>query len=264
MNTKFTISSPHPPPHHHTHNTHKFRIELYLNLFLIFLCGIGFIGCDTSTNNNSSEDPTVPIERPDSWWIERHTNRINNVINNQKIILIGDSITQGWEATEAWDLLNIKYNNKITNLGFDGDRTQHVIWRLTNGEFTDGINPEYVVLMIGTNNSSDGDRPESIAVGIDEIIKVINRVSPSTKIILLSIFPRGTDNNNIYRIINSSVNDIIETYNGHLNVIYYDIGQYYMDQNGILINELYSSDLLHLSSSGYILWKNKIIELIGN
>ncbi|GHV91877.1 hypothetical protein AGMMS50268_23800 [Spirochaetia bacterium] len=253
--------------------TPPFRVKLYQKLFFILVCSIGFIGCDTGSGGGEDflpipivdrDDPAiVPIAKIDSWWVERHTNRINNVINNQKMILIGDSITHYWEGTEAWDILNTKYNNKITNLGFGADQTQHVIWRLINGEFPVGINPEYVVLMIGTNVSS-GDQPASVAAGIGEIIKIINSASPSTKIILLSIFPRGTDNNNARRIFNNSVNNIIKTYNGHLNVMYYDIGQYYMDKNGILTNELYDADLLHLSSLGYILWKNKIIELIGD
>ncbi|GHT82382.1 hypothetical protein FACS1894137_01160 [Spirochaetia bacterium] len=262
MNNRFTS----PPP----------------QLFFILVCSIGFIGCDTGSGSSEDflpmpivarDDPAiVPVARTDLWWVERHTNILNNIINNQKIILIGDSITQGWEGaeewgwerTEAWDILNAKYNNKITNLGFGADHTQHVIWRLLNGEFPVGINPEYVVLMIGTQNSSELYQPKSVAAGIGEIIKIINSISPSTRIILLSIFPRGTDNSNASRIFNNSVNNIIKTYNGHLNVMYYNIGQYYMDQNGILINELYNADLLHLSSLGYILWKNKIIELIGD
>jgi lysophospholipase L1-like esterase len=91
----------------------------------------------------SLNDPAIiPISRYEHWWIDRHDTRKNNLQYNQKIIFIGDSITQGWEETEAWEDLNKKFGNKITNLGFAGDQTQHVIWRLENGEFPAGINPE--------------------------------------------------------------------------------------------------------------------------
>ena len=44
------------------------------------------------------------------------------------------------------------------NLGIGGDRTQHVLWRLDNGNI-DGIKPKLAVLMIGTNNSAARTRP---------------------------------------------------------------------------------------------------------
>lgn len=34
---------------------------------------------------------------------------------------------------------------------FTGDQTQHVLWRILNGEVT-GLNPRLIVLKIGTNN----------------------------------------------------------------------------------------------------------------
>jgi len=240
------------------------------------LTGALCMGCAQNINNDTTllpendsipgipevaaNDPAiVPVARSDQWWIDRHTNRINNVINNQKIIFIGNSITQLWEGTNAWTAINAKYENKITNLGFSGDQTQHVIWRLENGEFPVGINPEYVVLMIGTNNR---DKPESIAAGIGVIVEIINKNSPSTKIILLSVLPRGSGNDDENTKRNNAVNDIIKNYNGHLNIQYVNLGQYYVDDNGQLRNELFT-DKLHLTEAGYAIWENQLIEIIG-
>jgi len=208
----------------------------------------------------SLNDPAiVPVARNDQWWVDRHNNKINNIINNQKIIFIGNSITQYWEGTNAWAALNIKYKNKITNLGFSGDQTQHVIWRLENGEFPAEINPEYVVLMIGTNNRNES---ESIAAGIGEIVKIIYWKSPLTKIILLSILPRGNGNNDGNTKRNNAVNDIIKNYDGYLNIQYVNLGQYYVDDTGHLRDELFT-DKLHLTEAGYVIWENKLIEIIG-
>jgi lysophospholipase L1-like esterase len=210
----------------------------------------------------SSDDAAlVPAIRSPKWWVERHISRINkNVIANQKIVFIGDSITHGFELIAAWKTLNNLYKNKITNLGFSGDSTEHVIWRLENGEFPSGINPEYVVLMIGTNNKN---KPESIAAGIGKIIKIINANSPKSKILLFPILPRGKGLDDPDTKRNYAVNRIIKNYSGYLNVRYIDIGPFFVNESGELLTELFAKDRLHIKSEGYEIWKDKIIEAVG-
>ena len=234
-------------------------------LLIIFHC----IGCAGGvTRTGTIPVPDVPLNDPalapasriSKWWVDRHNARIKNIIINQKIILIGDSITQGYEGTEAWTALLKQYNNKITNLGFAGDGTEHVIWRLENGEFPAGINPEYIVLMIGTNNRN---APTSIAAGIGKILKIINANSPGSKILLFSILPRGSGINDTDTVRNYAVNQIIKNYSGYLGIKYIDIGNSYIKSTGELIEELFT-DRLHLTQAGYAIWKDKIIEVVNN
>jgi uncharacterized repeat protein (TIGR02543 family) len=208
----------------------------------------------------------------------RHDNIVNTIANNQKIIFIGDSITQRWEnaGIDAWAALKAKYDNKITNLGFDGDPTENVIWRLLNGEFPIGVNPEYVVLLIGTNNTRERDGAAPTAAGIGKIIEIINNNSPNTKILLFGILPRGDLNdphdldsgNNRRKTSNIEVNSIIERYAGFKNTQYYDIGEYYIDEDEVIRQDLYIPDdvrwYVHLSPAGYDIWKDKIVEIIGD
>jgi lysophospholipase L1-like esterase len=234
-----------------------------------------FAGCDNGkyagnngeryvSNVSPNDIPIVPAKKTDQWWLERHSEKTKNVTANQKIIFIGDSITHFWEENdgrEAWAELNGRYNNRITNLGFSGDQTQHVMWRLENGEFPVGINPEYVVLMIGTNNAYSRHEPESIAAGIEKIVKIINANAPATKIILLSILPRGSGKDDEITTRNNAVNEIIKKHDGYLGIQYLDIGQYYTDGNGALKEALFT-DRLHLTLAGYNLWKEKLMEVI--
>src|SRR5579863_8794669 len=103
------------------------------------------------------------------------------------LLFLGDSITDGWRGggKAVWD----KYFAplKAANFGIGGDRTEHVIWRVRNGELV-GIQPKVVVLMIGTNN---GDPADDVALGIKTIITDIQERSPRSKILLLGIFPRS-------------------------------------------------------------------------
>ena len=239
------------------------KITAMFFVFFIFSSQL-FSGMDSVDNENipipvisSKDSAIVPVSRTPKWWLKRHNNRLNPE-NNQKIIFIGDSITHGWEDTALWPLMKGMFKNKITNLGFSGDHTQHVIWRMENGEFPPGINPEYVVLMIGTNNHQ---KPESIAAGIGKIIKIINKKSPSTKIILLSLLPCGSGNTDENTIKNNAVNEIIKKYDGFLNVKYLNIGKYYIGNDGSLKEELFS-DRLHLSLEGYKIWMVKLLEVI--
>jgi N-acetylglucosamine-6-sulfatase len=233
-------------------------MQSFVKLFLVCFV-FCFIGCDNETTDDDT-DPTVPVSRSYQWWQDRHNDLINNVIQNQKIIFIGDSLTHFWEGNESWAALNEEYNNKITNLGFAADQTQHVLWRLENGEFPAGINPEYVVLLIGTNNRYE---PASTAAGINEIIKVINTNSPSTKILLMSLLPLGSGISDVGTVKNNAVNAINkERYDGSLYVQYLDIAQYYVNTNGALKAELFYTDRLHLSLAGYNLWKEKLMEII--
>jgi beta-glucosidase len=250
--------------------------KFFTTLFIALIFGLVLAGCDTGTGENkietgkmpipevpSNDLAIVPVARSDQWWIERHNNRKDTIRLNQKIIFIGDSITHYWETDgiQMWNELNVKYNNKIANLGFSGDQTQHVIWRLKNGEFPQGINPEYIVLMIGTNNAYWGHEPESIAAGIGEIVKIVNENSPLSKIILCSILPRGNGNDDGITKKNNAVNEIIKNYNGYLKIEYLNMAELYINNDGNLKNELFT-DQLHLTVDGYYIWKNKIIEII--
>jgi lysophospholipase L1-like esterase len=207
----------------------------------------------------SSNDPAiVPVSCLMGWWVTRHDEKINNVVYDQKIIFIGDSITQGFEDVEAWKALNTKYSRKITNLGFSGDGTEHVIWRIENGEYPAGINPEYVVLLIGTNNSYE---PASTAAGIGKIIRLINNNSPKAKILLFALLPRGSGINDADTVRNYKVNDIIKNYDGYLNVTYIDMGNNFMEDTGELRKKLFR-DRLHLTREGYAVWKDIIINAV--
>jgi lysophospholipase L1-like esterase len=182
----------------------------------------------------------------------------------QKIIFIGDSITEDWLVTadrwpgDEWASLSQEYGNKITNLGFGGDSTQHVIWRLEKGEFPAGVNPQYVVLMIGSNNQSDS--PESTAAGIGKICKIIHENSPYTKILLFSLLPRGENGSNL-TLKNNAVNEIIKKYNGFWKIQYIDIVPLFLNENGTLKEELYR-DRVHPSLAGYRVWRKKLKTLV--
>ncbi len=198
--------------------------------------------------------PTTVDPKPrDGNWMQRHQSFNDRVAKgNVDLLLIGDSITQGWEGAgkEAW----AKYYGKrnAVNLGIGGDRTQHVLWRLDHGNI-EGISPKLAVLMIGTNNSNGTDNTaEEIGEGIQAIVKKLRAKLPQTKVLILAVFPRG-EKPNPQREKNAKASEIAAKLADNDMVFFQDIGDKFLAADGVLTKEI-MPDYLHLSPQGYEIW----------
>jgi lysophospholipase L1-like esterase len=173
------------------------------------------------------------------------------------LLFLGDSITDGWRGPageEAWK----KHFQPLhaANFGIGGDRTQHVLWRIENGEL-DGIHPKVAVMMIGTNNLSS-NTAEQIAQGITAIVKEIHKRQPKTKVLLLGIFPRSQKATDPLRDKIKDINKIIAKLDDRGKTVFYlDIGEKFMDMSGDISKEI-MPDYLHLSKAGYKIWAEAI------
>jgi beta-glucosidase len=174
---------------------------------------------------------------------------------NVDLLLIGDSITHGWEGRgkNVWAKFYGKRN--AVNLGIGGDRTQHVIWRLDNGNVKN-ISPKAAVIMIGTNNSGSNS-PQEIADGLVAITKQLREKLPKTKVLLLGVFPRGSNKDDARRMVNEKANAIFKKLADGKDVHYLDIGDKFLEADGTLTRKI-MPDLLHLSEEGYTIWAESI------
>lgn len=222
-----------------------------IRLFCIPLLLIAF----TTITAAEPHSAIKPVPRS-GGWMTRHESFNKRVAQGKvDLVFIGDSITQAWEGSgkAAW----AKYygTRNAVNLGIGGDRTQHVIWRLDNGNLKD-ITPKAAVIMIGTNNSGS-NTPAEIADGVKVIVEQIRKMSPNTKILLLAVFPRGTNNADARRKVNQGANAIFKNLADSKHVHYLDIGQHFLTDDGTLTREI-MPDLLHLSPKGYNIWAESI------
>lgn len=140
----------------------------------------------------------LPVSRLDlPWWRARH----NAVLERLRqppvdLLLIGDSITQDLERRgplpqqdfgAVWNRFYAPRN--AVNMGFKGDSTAHVLWRLHNGEL-EGVAPKVAQILIGANNFGRVRwRAADTFVGIEAIVTELRRRLPRTRIILLSVLP---------------------------------------------------------------------------
>ena len=187
------------------------------------------------------------------WWMPRHEQKLKEAANGDiDLVFIGDSITHGWENVP--DLWNKYYRDrKPLNLGFSGDRTEHVLWRLDHGAI-DGIQPKLAVIMIGTNNiGHKSSTPEQTVDGIRAILARLGAKHPQMKILLLAVFPRGADRNDPFRRQVEEINEHLPALADGKRVFFLDLGGKFLDKGGTLPKKL-MPDLLHPNKEGYQIW----------
>lgn len=203
----------------------------------------------------SDHDAVTPDSRIDpdhrGGWERRHEQLNDRTAKGgYDLMFIGDSITHFWETfgKDVW----VEYygSRNALNLGISGDRTQHVLWRLENGN-VDGIAPKVAVLMIGTNNVGANSSRE-IADGIIAIVQKLNHDLPDMKVLILGVFPRA-DVPQALRDKLKEVNATISTLHDGDRIHYLDISAAFLDSNGTLTKEV-MPDLLHPQAYGYKLW----------
>jgi beta-glucosidase len=177
------------------------------------------------------------------------------------VLFLGDSITDWWPTVgeESWSRL-ARYNP--TNFGVSGDRTEHLLWRITHGEL-EGIDPKAVVILIGTNNigNFEDERPEWIADGIRQIVATVRERLPNAKVLLFGIFPRDGKDTAQRRAVRA-VNDLICRLDDGDKTRFVDIGESFLDADGNIAPDL-MPDQLHLSAKGYEIWFHKIAPLLA-
>ena len=197
------------------------------------------------------------------WWMPRHEEKLAELARRKAagertgLVFLGDSITHNWEkdGKAVWQQHYASYNP--LDLGFGGDRTENLLWRLQHGE-VEGIDPKVAVLMIGTNNT--GHRHEDPALtlaGIQRDIKELQQRLPRTKILLLAIFPRSEQPDDGQRQLNEKVNAMLPQLADGDRVSFLNINQAFLAPDGTLSKDI-MPDLLHPNAKGYSIWQREM------
>ena len=202
----------------------------------------------------------------DYWWANRFLSR-NRLVEGFKgktvdVVMLGDSIVHFWEwkHPESW----AKFTNgrTVLNLGYGGDRTQNVLWRMERGEL-DGYAARCVVLMIGTNNNSaKNSDPAAVAEGVKKIVAGIRSRQPTAKVILHPIFPRGRSADSAghaaAKLRNDKTNTLLRQFaeeDGKL--VWVDFNDKLVDSSGWVPKSL-MADEIHPTAAGYDIWMDAL------
>ncbi len=215
-------------------------------------------------------DESIPAATPaarDGWWMDRHVACVEAARKGgARVVFLGDSITHNWEyaGREEWNKHFAEGPRRALNLGFGGDRTEHVLWRLDHGEL-DGYDAKAVVLMIGTNNTGhhpiDIEPPCDTIIGVRAVLDKIRVKQPKAKIVLCAILPRGADANDPDRRRNETVNHEIMRFADGRTVFWCDFNDQLLAPDGFLSAEV-MPDRLHPGDYGYGVWASAVLPYI--
>ena len=225
-----------------------------------------------ASGTTATEPADRPVPRTDRNSRTAHAELLEKAKNGRvDVYFVGDSITRRWGALDYPELLaNWKANFfgwNAANFGWGADRTQHVLWRLENGEL-DGVRPKVIVIHAGTNNvgtQPGGDeKVADITRGLKAIVDVCRRKAPEATIVLTAIFPRNDS---------MAVLPEIERINANLagiadgrTIRFVTINDKLADRDGRLFEGM-SADGLHPTMKAYQIWADALkpifTELLG-
>ena len=192
---------------------------------------------------------TGPIRRYDWFrklWTDRRTAWAARVERDRNtVVLLGDSITQGWgEDFSAWFP-----GMKLANRGISGDTSRGVLIRLQEDVLA--LNSQAVVLLIGTNDLEEKAEPETIAANLKLILAELARLK--MPIVLCQVFPSAASKSRPADKIKKLNQLYAEAVKGNAQVTLVETWPLFADAQGDATPAEFP-DLLHPNLAGYAKW----------
>jgi len=210
-----------------------------------------------------------PTPRVDEWWHKRVAEDLAAArAGGHRLVMVGDSITQGWGSTgkACWDEFWVP--RRALNLGVSGDKTQNVLWRLDGGPTGGGLldalkaannDVRAIVVMIGTNNSNgDECTADEIGAGIVAVVQRLRRALPDANVLLLDVFPRSETNDAQRQKCAAASAIAAAAFADDPRVVRRDLGAKFVGADG-RIDKQVMPDFLHLSAAAYRTWAEAIV-----
>ena len=196
-----------------------------------------------------------PIRRYDWFrklWSERRAKWAARVDKDRSaVVLLGDSITQGWgEDFSAWFP-----GLKIANRGISGDTSRGVLIRLKEDVLA--LEPKVVVLLIGTNDLEEQADPETIAANLKLILAALKEHDSKMPIVLCQMFPSSESKKRPSSKIKKVNQLYADSVKGNAQVTLVETWPLFADGQGDAIPSEFP-DLLHPNQAGYAKWADAL------
>lgn len=192
-----------------------------------------------------------PIRRYEwfqNLWQSKRAGWANKVEADQgAVVLLGDSITQGWGEDFSAYFPGVK----IANRGISGDTSRGVLIRLKEDVLA--LKPKAVVLLIGTNDLEEKTDPETIAANLNLILEELQKHDSAMPIVLCQVFPSSETKSRPASKIKKINQLYAAAVKGNKRVTLLETWPLFADANGDAIPQEFP-DLLHPNRAGYEKW----------
>ncbi len=162
----------------------------------------------------------------------------------ESIAFVGDSLIAGGRWDEWFPDL------RVIDFGIAGSTTDDLLSRLDEVVQAD---PDELVLLIGTEDLSRRGSVEHIVRNIETALVTLRRELPGTRLLLISILPRGHEFADRIHEANRHLWQFVATVHGQ----YLDAWPGLALEDGEL-NPVYTADRLHLNDDGYQVWLGEL------
>lgn len=232
------------------YNTTMKRLPLYL--LLVVTAAATVQAADFAIPANDDGLPGEGLIVRDGWfqklWLKKRTGWSKRVKEDQEsVVFLGDSITQGWG-----DRFHGMFGDlRVANRGISGDTTRGVLIRLQEDVLS--LNPKAIVLLIGTNDIGRGMEPPAVVSNLKLILAAIKKHNVKTPVVLCAVMPSAASKRRPKEKIKQLNSLNAKAVYGDKQITVIDTYTLFADANGDAIKAEFP-DLLHPNKAGYAKW----------
>jgi beta-glucosidase len=190
----------------------------------------------------------VPAPLDPAWLAEAA--RLAADRGNPTVLFLGDSIFARFARGRGAAVWRAEFAPLgAGDLAIGRSKTQNVLW-LINGGLLDGLAPEVVVLLVGTNNLNQGDSPAEVAGGVAADVGAIEARLPGARVLLLAILPRDENPHARIRALIEETNPLLAGVAAAYHAAFLDAGPALLGPAGRIAPSVLG-DGLHPTVEGY-------------
>lgn len=254
-----------------------------------FWSTLAFVACLPSVCSAADFISSKPTPRVEYW--ETRIKQIDAAVADKaalpqvKLLFVGDSITDFWLLDDNPWVKGQKFGRRIwnasfnaagspnlgLNIGISGDRTEHVLYRLLPrkqgglGQIDAlELDPEFIVLMIGVNNTWAPEEPvqESVFAGASAVIRALQERKPKARLIVQSLLPLNESLKNVEIVlpVNLRLQTLVAGRPANC-AFYLDLYPSFVDDKGAQIAS-YFNDGIHPNEAGYRVWRDRLVAFL--
>src|SRR5262245_13570380 len=229
------------------------------------LCLIGFTSI--SIVNAATNAPVAKPEPDLGAMFKMHwENRVRAFKEQnlawQNVVLLGDSITEGFEVTKYLPgrrVLNRGIGADVIGNDMPTNDFRGVLQRLDNSVFDCAATD--VFILIGINDLGAGRKVETMEAGYRELLKRLRAKRPDLRIHVQSVLPtRGRFEKHNAPVLD--FNERLKKLAMEFGCSFIDLHALMRDENGLLNSE-FTRDGLHLTESAYLIWREQILKAMN-